>query len=270
VAQVVEDEDVRAVGDQGVHEVGSDEPGSAGHYCAHGGIVSGRPRAAASPRRVGRGWCHARRDETVTLGDVTAPDDRPRTDAPDYAERLKTLEQARWKRWLDVQAPYRWNVRRLGLGRTLDVGCGLGRNLAHLDGAGVGVDHNAASVAVARERGFVAYTPDEFFASEDARKGSFDSLLAAHVVEHMSEEDAIGLLRTYLPYVRKGGKVVVITPQEKGYTTDATHVRFCGFAEVTALCEAVGLAVVRQYSFPFPRPVGRVFPYNEFVTLART
>jgi hypothetical protein len=46
-------------------------------------------------------------------------------------------------------------------------------------------------------------------------------------------------------------------------------VRFCGFPEVASLCEQVGLHVVRQYSFPFPRPVGKVFPYNEFVTLAR-
>jgi 2-polyprenyl-3-methyl-5-hydroxy-6-metoxy-1,4-benzoquinol methylase len=201
---------------------------------------------------------------------VTEPEGRPRTDAPDYAERLKTLEQARWKRWLDVQAPYRWNVRRLDLGRTLDVGCGLGRNLAHLGGSGVGVDHNAASVAVARERGLEAYTSEEFLAGPHARADAFDSMLAAHVVEHMSEEDAVGLLRTYLPLVRKGGKVVLITPQEKGYTTDATHVRFCGFAEVAALCETLGLTVARQYSFPFPRPAGRVFPYNEFVTLART
>lgn len=188
---------------------------------------------------------------------------------PDYAERLKNLEQARWKRLLDVQAPYRWNIRRLDLGRTLDVGCGLGRNLAHLGGAGVGVDHNAASVAVARERGLQAYTSEEFLAGPHAREGAFDSLLAAHVVEHMSEEDAVGLLSTYLPFVRKGGKVVLITPQERGYATDATHVRFCGFTEVAALCATLGLTVARQYSFPFPRPVGRVFAYNEFVTLAR-
>jgi 2-polyprenyl-3-methyl-5-hydroxy-6-metoxy-1,4-benzoquinol methylase len=197
-------------------------------------------------------------------------DGRSGTDAPDYAERLKTLEQARWKQWLDVQAPYRWNVRRLDLGHTLDVGCGLGRNLAHLSGAGVGVDHNASSVAIARERGLEAYTPQEFLDGPHARDGSFDSLLAAHVVEHMTEEDAVALLRTYLPFVRTGGKVVLITPQERGYATDATHVRFCGFSEVAALCETLGLTVQRQYSFPFPRWMGKVFAYNEFVTLART
>ena len=215
------------------------------------------------------GWPQAEGGAAVTLGVVTAPEGRPRTDVPDYADRLKNLEQARWKQWLDVQAPYRRNIRRLELGRTLDVGCGLGRNLAHLGGSGVGVDHNASSVVVARERGLEAYTPAEFLEGPHAREGAFDSLLAAHVVEHMTEADAIALLRTYLPFVRKGGKVVLITPQEKGYTTDATHVRFCGFGEVAALCETVGLTVAKQYSFPFPRPAGRVFPYNEFVTLAR-
>ncbi|MGE3285733.1 MAG: class I SAM-dependent methyltransferase [Pseudonocardia sp.] len=201
--------------------------------------------------------------------DGTVGTERSRTDAPAYAERLRSLEGARWKRLLDVQAPYRWNVRRLGLGRTLDVGCGLGRNLAHLGGDGVGVDHNAASVAVARERGLEAYTPEEFDAGSASGRGSFDSLLLAHVVEHLTEADALALLRTYLPHVRPGGKVVVITPQERGHATDATHVRFCGFDEVAGLCTQAGLRVVNAYSFPFPRVAGRVFPYNEFVTLAR-
>jgi hypothetical protein len=38
-----------------------------------------------------------------------------------------------------------------------DVGCGLGRNLGHLDGNGVGVDHNAESVAIAQSRGLRAF-----------------------------------------------------------------------------------------------------------------
>lgn len=201
---------------------------------------------------------------------MTAPEPRPGTDAPYYTERLAAKESAGWKQRLDVQAPYRWNIRLLALGRTLDIGCGIGRNLAHLDGNGVGVDHNATSVALAKERGHEAYTPDEFTQSPHARPNAFDSLLLAHVVEHMAEADALGLLHSYLPHVRPGGKVVLITPQEKGYTTDATHVRFCGFGEVAALCATAGLGVDRQYSFPFPRPAGKVFPYNEFVTVART
>src|SRR4051794_18594837 len=106
-----------------------------------------------------------------------------RTDKADYAARLERLELAGWKRLLDVQRPYRWNIRRLNLGRTLDVGCGIGRNLLHLGGNGVGVDHNETSVQLCRERGLTAYTIDEFFASTESAPGSFDSMLVAHVVE---------------------------------------------------------------------------------------
>jgi hypothetical protein len=35
------------------------------------------------------------------------------------------------------------------------------------------------------------------------------------------------------------------------------------------LSEALGLGVARQYSFPLPRFAGKVFTYNEFVTVAR-
>lgn len=186
-----------------------------------------------------------------------------------YTERLTRLEGARWKRLLDVQAPYRWNLRRLGLGFTLDVGCGLGRNLVNLRGNGVGVDHNAESVRAASARGLTAYTPEEFLRSSYAIEGRFDSLLLAHVAEHMREADAVSLLRSYLRYVRSGGRVVVICPQEKGYTTDPTHVRFLDLQAMRSLCEQVGTSVQRSYSFPFPRFAGKVFPYNEFVVVAR-
>lgn len=194
----------------------------------------------------------------------------PGTEGVEYTRRLQTRTGAGWKRLLNVQAPYRWNIRRLKLGHTLDIGCGIGRNLTHLDGNGVGVDHNATSVTACREAGLTAYTVDEFFASADARPGRFDSALAAHLVEHLSEDDARQIVGSYLPFVRPGGKVVFITPQERGYASDATHVRFCGFAEVRALAEALGLTVEKQYSFPFPRFAGKLFTYNEFVTVART
>src|SRR5439155_25078118 len=97
----------------------------------------------------------------------------PRMDRPggtgteQYADRLVSLQTARWKRWLDVQAPFRWNLRRLRPGFTLDIGCGIGRNLLHLGGQGVGVDTNEHCVRVARARGLIAFTPEEFRRSVD-------------------------------------------------------------------------------------------------------
>jgi SAM-dependent methyltransferase len=195
--------------------------------------------------------------------------DQPATAGDDYTQRLQRLEGARWKQVLNTQAPYRWNVRRLELGRTLDVGCGIGRNLAHLGGNGVGVDHNPTSIAAARSRGLEAYTVEEFFASPVSQPESFDSLLAAHVLEHMPAADGQKVIGEYLPCLRPGGRVVFITPQEKGYTTDATHVRFVDFEKAYELGEALGLTRERHYSFPFPRAAGKAFPYNEFVTILR-
>lgn len=197
---------------------------------------------------------------------MSEPDD---TRDAAYTRRLETLGDAGWKRLFDVQAPYRWNIRRLELGFTLDVGCGIGRNLLHLDGYGVGVDHNPESVAQANARGCLAFTPDGFAASEYAQPGRFDSLLLAHVVEHMTSIEASMLVREQLEFVRPGGYVVLIAPQEAGYRTDSTHVEFMDFESLEAILFDAGAAPERSYSFPFPRFVGRMFPHNEFVTVGR-
>lgn len=169
---------------------------------------------------------------------------------------------------IDVQAPYRWNLRRLGLGRVLDVGCGLGRNLAHLGPDSVGVDHNADSVQIARSRGFTALTVEEFASSPHATPGAFDSLLYAHVLEHMDRPAGIDLLHAYLPYLAGNGRICLITPQERGYTSDSTHVRFIDLDELRTIAREFGWQVERAYSFPLPRIFGRLFTYNEFVLVA--
>lgn len=192
------------------------------------------------------------------------------TSGTSYTRRLQTREGVWWKRALDVQRPYRWNLRRQGLGRTLDVGCGLGRNLAVLPPGSVGIDHNATSVAEARRRGRSAYTPEEFTDSEHAVPGSFDGMLLAHVVEHMDATTGTRLAATYLPFLRPGGSVFFICPQERGYASDPTHVRFVDGADLVRLSEELGLQPQAPFSFPFPRALGTVFTYNEFCLLART
>lgn len=186
-----------------------------------------------------------------------------------YARRLLRLQTKRWKRYLGVQLPYRWNLRRLEPGFTLELGCGIGRNLSHLDGHAVGIDHNAECVHVCRQRGFRAFTPQEFLQSEYSLKRHFDTLLTSHVLEHMTPDHALALLTEYVCFIKPGGMVIVITPQEAGYASDTTHVTFVDFGLSCSLLQSIGCRLQRQYSFPFPRPIGRIFLYNEFVTVGR-
>lgn len=178
----------------------------------------------------------------------------------DYTRRLTERPGAAWKRF--VPDPYRWNIRRLCAGRTLDIGCGVGRCLAFLDGNGVGVDHNPTSIAECRRRGLEAYTPEEFAASD---RGQFDSLLVSHVLEHMDEEGAVSLLRPYLASLVEGGRVIVVTPQQAGQRSDPTHVRLMGISEIEVIFARVAVDVDSARSFPFPRFVGRLFTHNETV-----
>ncbi|MEZ0449555.1 class I SAM-dependent methyltransferase [Cellulomonas sp. ICMP 17802] len=202
--------------------------------------------------------------------DPAARAQTPGTAGPDYADRLVRRSTASWKRLLQVQAPYQAHVRRLDLGRAIDVGCGLGRNLVSLAPGSVGVDHNPHSVAYARELGLDAYTDDEFFAREDlAVPEAYDGMLAAHLIEHLDPDAALAILVPYVRLLRPGGRVAFITPQERGFASDATHVRFSDTEVLVDVAHDLGLDVRRSYSFPLPRWAGPAFTYNEFVVLAQ-
>ena len=192
-------------------------------------------------------------------------------DSKEYAERLANLQEARWKTALDVQRPYRWNLQRLCKGRVLDIGCGIGRNLRNLrnlDPPPVGVDINTEAIRIARSKGYEAFTIDEWDSGEAAPLGSFDTLLLSHVWEHMSFDETSALMEYYLRFLAPDGQVVVECPQEVGYRSDDTHVRWVDEEEARLQCDALGLSVTRQFSYPFPRWAGKFFIYNQFETVA--
>lgn len=191
------------------------------------------------------------------------------TDSPSYTERLVKLENVWWKKLLPVQAPYKAHLRTLKLGFVLDIGCGLGRNLLHLRGSGVGVDHNPQSIDTARAAGIEAYLADDFLDSKWSKGAEFDSLLLSHILEHMNVTSASDLVKTYLPYLRPKGRIVMLCPQSAGFASDPTHVTYFDSEQLINLAKSLGLLIDRSYSFPFPEWVGKYFKYNEFVVIAR-
>ena len=73
------------------------------------------------------------------------------------------------------------------------------------------------------------------------------------------------MIKDYLPFLKVGGNVIVMCPQEKGFASDPTHVSFLHAGALRAMLESAGLSVDKTYSFPFPRYAGKLFRYNEFV-----
>jgi SAM-dependent methyltransferase len=186
-----------------------------------------------------------------------------------YTQRLEEISNTWWKRVIDVQAPYRWHIRRLVEGDVLDIGCGIGRNLVHLGGRGVGVDTNPHSVEAARRRGLTVFTVEDFADSESALVGGYGTLLLAHVLEHMTLAEAEALVSHFLPYRKSDGAIIFIVPQEAGFLSDPTHVSFVDAPQIDHIAESNGLKVEQIYSFPLPRRAGKVFRYNETVALLR-
>lgn len=195
--------------------------------------------------------------------------EKPNDTADDaYFERLRELQGARWKRVLRVQAPYQWNIRRHLAGRrVLDVGCGIGRNLRNLPPGSVGVDHNVAAVEFCRSQGMTAYTAEEFHALGDT---AFDGMLMAHLLEHLPPGMEGDIVAEYLPYLQPRSTVMIVCPQEVGFRSDPTHTSWLDAADLVRIASDAGLERVTAASFPFPRPVGKVFVYNETVVVGST
>lgn len=187
------------------------------------------------------------------------------TASDEYTDRLLERSGKKWKMLLDVQRPYRWNIKRLNLGKTLDIGCGIGRLLEHLPEGSVGVDHNKASIAICKKKGLDAHIAKDFHALNH-KKGSFKSMILTHVLEHVTTDEGVAIIGEYAPYVRD--KVVVICPQEKGFASDDTHVNFLLHKDIEDILKECGFGdIKRSYSFPFPRTFGKIFTYNETVVV---
>ncbi len=101
-------------------------------------------------------------------------------------------------------------------GRVLDFGCGNGTLLDNLKLAGwecYGLDVDPKAVAYCQEKGLNVNVGD--IPSQNYPDNFFDAITINHVIEHVHEVD--GLLKSCYPKLKKGGKLVIATPNTKNW-----------------------------------------------------
>jgi len=138
-------------------------------------------------------------------------------------------------------------ARRL-VGRSLDVGCGVGDFLRYRPGT-VGVDVNPRTVEYCRSLGLDAHlmAPDRL--PFDA--AAFDSALLDNVLEHI--EDRGPLLAELRRVLRPGGRLLVGVPGLRGWDSDPDHKIAYDEASLTAAVEAGGFRVTEIFHTPLWR-----------------
>jgi SAM-dependent methyltransferase len=135
-------------------------------------------------------------------------------------------------------AGYREMRERLGPGRVLDVGCGLGADTARLTGPGrtvVGIDYDSPTAV---EAGVTRGSDRMRFAAMDGialgiRDDTVDYVLSSHVIEHffMPEKHVAELARVCAP----GGRVFVVTPNRPADFENPFHVYLFEAPELASL-----------------------------------
>ncbi len=191
------------------------------------------------------------------------------TQGEEYAARLVSLQSAAWKEKLRLFDPYGWQIKFICKGNVLEIGSGIGRNLRALKGRSVGVDHNKKSVDLANEKGLRSLTSEQFLTNFDHNNQKFDTLLLSHVLEHIDEETQKEIFIQYLPFLKPDARIVIVCPQEVGFDSDPTHIRWVDEEVLIKTLSDLNCSKIKLSSFPFPRRLGTKFIYNQFVAIGQ-
>jgi len=148
-------------------------------------------------------------------------------------------------------------------GRVLDAGCGRGEFLEVLREAGVpayGVDQDAEMAARGSEKGLDIAVGDLLGHLEALPDGSLGGLFAAQVIEHMSTDGLVALVRLAHAKLAPGGRFIAETINPTCLATfsgafylDLTHTRPVHPEALRFLLEETGFREVDlEFSAPFP------------------
>ena len=148
------------------------------------------------------------------------PESAQPVDIAAFAQRFRGSEEF-VKESQRFYIPYFAQCREL-----LDIGCGRGEFLELMRDAGVaarGVDLDSESIGLCRSKGLQAEHADLFAYLASVADGSLDGIFCAQVVEHLSAAQLPELIRLAAQKLRRGGVLLIETPNPECLAIFATH-----------------------------------------------
>ena len=132
------------------------------------------------------------------------------------------------------------------IGKTLDVGCGIGDFLSYKSDA-VGVDVNKNNVNFCIDRGLDArcMQPDKL----PFDSGSFDNVILDNVLEHI--EQPMPILNEINRVITKKGHLLIGVPGRKGYLSDDDHKIFYDEPHLRQVAENCDFFYKKTFYTPF-------------------
>jgi len=166
-----------------------------------------------------------------------------------------------------------------GAGPVLDVGCGRGEFLELCREAGIaarGIDVDSAMVARCREAGLAVERADAIAYLEAAPDSGLGGIFCAQVIEHISPEALVALVRLAHRKLRPGGVLLCETPNPACLTVfsgafyvDLSHIKPIHPEAARFVLEAAGFGDVEiRYANPVP-PEGKLQRLEPFWYMRR-
>jgi SAM-dependent methyltransferase len=166
-----------------------------------------------------------------------------------------------------------------GAGPVLDVGCGRGEFLELCRETGIaarGIDVDSAMVARCREAGLAVERADAIAYLEAAPDSGLGGIFCAQVIEHISPEALVALVRLAHRKLRPGGVLLCETPNPACLTVfsgafyvDLSHIKPIHPEAARFVLEAAGFGDVEiRYANPVP-PEGKLQRLEPFWYMRR-
>jgi trans-aconitate methyltransferase len=145
----------------------------------------------------------------------------------------------------------------------VDLGCGTGEFLRYLTikkRAFSGIDNNPFLVDACVKEGFNVKMDD---VTKLDTISNVDNAVIDNVLEHLDLEQNDAFFRAIKSKMNKGGVLVVIVPDKKGYKYDPTHKTFVNLDLIKEMCKKYQLTLEKNFRHPFNSAfVGKILYLN--------